>query len=110
MEAGKITSEELDAYRQEQLHKEESEKALREAQTEKRREYARVWARKKRSRLKAERDARALLDPPDSEVSPEVLKERKHQRKLVRDRERIQEKRDRERAEKRVNSETERAV
>ena len=100
LEAGEISAEQLEAFKQEQLAKEEAEKAHREKRTQERQEYAREWARKKRARLKAEREAQALLEPPDSEVSPEVLKERKRQRRLEKNREYMRDKRERERAEK----------
>ena len=100
LEAGEISAEELQAREQAQREKDEAEKANREKRTQEKRDYAREWARKRRARLKAERDAQALLEPPDSELSPEELLERKRQRRLERNREQIRAKRDKERAEK----------
>jgi hypothetical protein len=100
LDAGEISEDELEARRLEQQAKDEAEAAHREKRTQEKRDYAREWAKNKRARLKAEREAQALLEPPDSELSPEDLKERKRQRKRNRDRERLQDKRDRERAEK----------
>ena len=62
--------------------------------------YTRAWARKKRDRLRAEKVAQELLELPDSEVSPEVLKERKHQRRLEQNHLYMRDKREREKAEK----------
>ena len=100
LEAGEISEEELQAHQQAQLAKEEAEAAHRAKRTQEKRDYAREWAKQKRARLKAEREAQRLLEPPDSELSPEELKKRKYERKKERDRENIQAKRDKERAEK----------
>jgi len=99
-EAGEISAEELEARKQEQQAKEEAEAAHREKRTQEKRDYAREWAKNKRARLKAEREAVRLLEPPDSELSPDELKRRKYERKKERDRENLQAKRERDRAEK----------
>ena len=98
--AGEISEEELQAREQAQREKDEAEQAHREKRTQEKRDYAREWARKRRERIRAEKNAQALPEPPDSELSPEELKERKHQRRLERNREYMRDKRDRERAEK----------
>ena len=100
LENGELSAEELEAHKQAQLAKDEAEKAHRERRTQEKRDYAREWAKQKRARLKAEREAQALLEPPDSELSPEELKVRKYERKKERDRERMREIREQERAAK----------
>jgi len=102
LEAGEISEEELEAHKQAQQAKEEAEAAHREKRTQEKRDYAREWAKNKRARLKTEREAQRLLEPPDSELTPEELKKRKYERKKERDRENIEAKRDRERAEKAI--------
>ena len=98
LEAGEISAEQLEAFKQEQLAKEEAEQAERERRKLERNAYTRAWARKKRDRIRAEKAAQELLESPDSEVSPEVLKERKHQRRLEQNRLYMRDKREREKA------------
>ena len=99
-EAGEISEEELQSREQAHREKDEAAKAHREKRIQEKRDYAREWARKRRERLKAEREAQTQLEPPDSEISADELRERKRQRRLERNREYIHEKRDKERAEK----------
>ncbi len=98
--AGEISAEELEACEQARQAGEEAAKTDKAKRTQERREYAREWAKKKRARLKAEREAQRLLEPPDSELTPEELKIRKCERKKEHDRERMRYIRERERAEK----------
>ena len=103
LEAGEISAEELEAHKQAQRAKDDAEAARKAKRTQEKRDYAREWAKQKRARLKAEREAQRLLEPPDDELSPDELKKRKYERKKERDREALQAKRDRERGKKAVN-------
>ena len=100
LEAGEISPEELEAHQQAQQVKDDAEAAHKAKRTQEKRDYAREWAKNKRARLKAEREAQRLLEPPDSELSPEELKVRKYELRKERERERMQKKREQERAEK----------
>jgi len=80
LEAGEISEEELEAHKQEQLAKEESEKEHKVQRQQERNRYAREWAKKKRDKVRAEKEAQTAHIPM---LTPEEKKQQRREKHRV---------------------------
>jgi|GEM_PF-16243 len=77
LDAGEISAEELKAHKQAQLDKEEADKAHREQRRIERSNYAKEWAKKKRAKQRAEREALTANEPKlTAEEKKQIRKEK----------------------------------